>query len=204
MAGAGHNSLIAAAYLAKAGLRCLILEARPVIGGDTATEELTLPGYLHDSCSTAHNLLQASPTFRHNELGLERYGLEYIRPDPVVHVPFPDGTSITMWRDLEATVAEFARFSSADATAYRQMMKEYETVKGEFGAARYTPVDFGPSLEQRLSAISGGGRWLRRVRESAWDVIRREFEDHHARTFMLWMAFMTMQPPERPGTGSLA
>lgn len=204
VAGAGHNSLIAAAYLAKAGLRCLILEARPVIGGDTATEELTLPGYLHDSCSTAHNLLQASPTFRNNELALERYGLDYIRPDPVVHVPFPDGTSITMWRDLEATAAEFARFSSADAAAYRRMMEEYEAVKGEFGAARYTPVDFGPSLDQRLSAVNGGGRWLRRVRESAWDVIRREFEDQHSRAFMLWMAFMTMQPPERPGTGSLA
>jgi phytoene dehydrogenase-like protein len=204
VAGAGHNSLIAAAYLAKAGLRCLILEGRAVIGGDTATEELTLPGYQHDSCSTAHNLLQASPTLRHNELGLDRYGLQYIRPDPVVHVPFPDGDSITMWRDLEATAAEFARFSAADAASYRRMMKEYDDVKGAFGAARYTPVDFGPSLEQRLAARPDGGRWLRRVQESAWDVIRREFEDEHTRAFMLWMAFMTMQPPERPGTGSLA
>jgi phytoene dehydrogenase-like protein len=138
VAGAGHNSLIAAAYLAKAGLRCLILEGRSVIGGDTATEELTLPGFLHDSCSTAHNLLQASPTLRDNELGLDRYGLEYIRPDPVLHVPFPDGTSITMWRDLEATAAELARFSTADAASYRRMMAEYDDVKGAFGAARYT------------------------------------------------------------------
>ena len=204
VAGAGHNSLIAAAYLAKAGLRCLILEGRSVIGGDTATEELTLPGYLHDSCSTAHNLLQASPTLRHNELGLNRYGLEYIRPDPVLHVPFPDGTSITMWRDLEATAAELGRFSAADAASYRRMMEEYDDVKGAFGAARYTPVDFGPSLEQRLAARTDGGRWLRRMKESAWDVIRREFEDEHTRAFMLWMAFMTMQPPERAGTGSLA
>ena len=204
VAGAGHNSLIAAAYLAKAGLRCVVLEARAVMGGDTATEELTLPGYLHDSCSTAHNLLQASPTLRHNELGLDRFGLEYLRPDPVVHVPFPDGTSITMWRDLEATAAEFARFSSADAVSYRRMMQEYDNVKSAFGAARYTPVDFGPTLEQRLSGMAEGARWLRRIKESAWDVIRREFEDEHTRAFMLWMAFMTMQPPERPGTGSLA
>jgi phytoene dehydrogenase-like protein len=52
VAGAGHNSLISAAYLTRAGLRCLVLEARPVIGGDTATEELTLPGFWHDTCST--------------------------------------------------------------------------------------------------------------------------------------------------------
>jgi phytoene dehydrogenase-like protein len=204
VAGAGHNSLIAAAYLAKAGLRCLVLEARSVIGGDTATEELTLPGFLHDSCSTAHNLIQASPTLRNNELHLDRYGLEYIRPDPVVHVPFPDGTSITMWRDLEATAAEFSRFSLADGTAYRRMMKEYEEVKSDFGAARYTPIGCGPDLEQRLQDRPGGGKWLRRTRESAWDIIRREFEDEHCRTFMLWMAFMTVQPPERSGTGALA
>jgi phytoene dehydrogenase-like protein len=204
VAGAGHNSLISAAYLTRAGLRCLVLEARPVIGGDTATEELTLPGFWHDTCSTAHNLIQASPTLRDNELDLGSYGLEYIRPDPVIHVPFPDGTSITMWQDLEKTVAEFARFSSSDADAYRGMMKEYEGIKAVFGAARYTPIGFGPSLDERLAERPDGGRWLRRNRESAWNIIEREFEDEHTRTFMLWMAMMTMQPPERPGTGTLA
>ena len=204
VAGAGHNSLIAAAYLAKAGLTCLVLEGRPVIGGDTATEELNLPGFLHDTCSTAHNLIQASPTFRANELPLADYGLEYLRPDPVVHLPFPEGESITMWRDLEQTVAEFSRYSMADGAAYRAMMKQYEEVKGDFGASRYTPIDFGPSLEQRLSSRSDGHRWLRRIRESAFDIINREFEHPHSRAFMLWMAFMTMQPPERPGTGALA
>jgi len=101
VAGAGHNSLIAAAYLAKAGLTCLVLEARPMIGGDTATEELTLPGFRHDTCSTAHNLIQASPTLRNNELNLRDYGLEYIFPDPVLHVPFPDGAWLTLWRYLD-------------------------------------------------------------------------------------------------------
>jgi len=117
VAGAGHNSLIAAAYLVKAGLKCLVLEARPLIGGDTATEELTLPGFRHDTCSTAHNLIQASPTLRNNELDLRDYGLEYIFPDPVVHVPFPDGAWLTLWRDLDRTCEEFAKFSRRDAAA---------------------------------------------------------------------------------------
>ena len=52
--GAGHNGLVCAAYLAKAGLRCLVLEGRATVGGNTNSEELTLPGFLHDSCSTAH------------------------------------------------------------------------------------------------------------------------------------------------------
>jgi phytoene dehydrogenase-like protein len=60
VAGAGHNSLIAAAYPARAGFSCLILEAQDCIGGDTATEELTLPGFRQDSSSTAHNLSAAT------------------------------------------------------------------------------------------------------------------------------------------------
>lgn len=195
---------MAAAYLSRAGLRCLVLEARSVIGGNTATEELTLPGFHHDTCSTAHNIIQASPTLRHDELNLGDYGLEYIRPDPVVHVPFPDGTSLTMWRDLDRTVSEFARFSSADATAYRRMMADYDTVKGVFAGYRYTPIELGPSRDQRMARHPDGAKWARRMAASAWDVIRAEFEHPKTRAFMLWFAFMTMQPPQRPGSGVLA
>ena len=197
VAGAGHNSLVAAAYLAKAGLQVLVLEARPVVGGNTATEELTLPGFLHDSCSTAHNLIQASPAIR--ELRLEEYGLEYVHPDPVVHIPFPDGTWITQWRDLDRTCEELARFSGRDADAYRRLIAAYDEAKGVFGAYRNNPLGRAPRPEEAL-----GGRWRRRLAMSAWDVIRSEFEDWHTRAFMLWMAIMTVQPADRPGTGLLA
>lgn len=204
VAGAGHNSLVTAAYLAKAGLRCLVLEARDVIGGNTATEELTLPGYMHDSCSTAHNLIQASPTLRFDELSLGDLGLEYIEPDPVLHIPFPDGTSLTMWRDIEQTVAGFERFSRSDAVAYRRMMDEYDRIKGVFSAARYTPFGLGPSVEERLADHPDGAMWKKRISSSAWDLISSEFEHPNTRAFMLWMAFMTVQPPQRVGTGQLA
>src|SRR3569833_4620073 len=74
-AGAGHNSLVAAAYLSKAGYRCLVLEGRAVLGGNVITEELTLPGFRHDSCGTAHVILQDSPMMRNDELGLADFGL---------------------------------------------------------------------------------------------------------------------------------
>jgi phytoene dehydrogenase-like protein len=87
VAGGGHNSLITAAYLAKAGYEVLVLDARPIAGGAAATEELTLPGYRFDSCSTGHTLIQPNPVLRDDELGLKsEYGLEYINPDPVAHV----------------------------------------------------------------------------------------------------------------------
>src|ERR687885_1845962 len=149
VAGGGHNALVAAAYLTRAGLECCVLDARPILGGDTATEELTLPGFLHDTCSTAHNLIQASPTLRNDELRLlADYGLEYIQPDPVVHIPFPDGTSLTQWRDLERTCSEFAKFSRSDAEAFRRLIAEYDTAKGAFGAYRYTPLGWGPPLAE--------------------------------------------------------
>lgn len=197
VAGAGHNSLVTAAYLAKAGFRVLVLEARPVVGGNTATEELTLPGFLHDSCSTAHNLIQSSPAVA--ELALAEYGLEYLRPDPVVHVAFGDGASITQWRDLERTCDELARFSRRDAAAYGRLITEYDAAKGAFGAYRNNPIGGAPRPEEVLD-----GRWRRRLASSAWDVIRTEFEDEHVRAFMLWMAIMTVQPADRPGTGALA
>ena len=204
VAGAGHNSLVTAAYLAKAGLRCLVLESRPTVGGNTNSEELTLPGFLHDTCSTAHNLIQSSPTIRDDELGLKQYGLEYLAPDPVVHLPFPDGSWITQWRDLDRTCEEFAKFSRADADAYRCMMGEYESVAPIFNRDRYTPVGHGEPLETRLSRHPGGMKWLRRKQMTAWEIVRDRFADEHTRAFMLWLAFMTLQGVDRPGSGLLA
>jgi phytoene dehydrogenase-like protein len=198
VAGAGHNSLVAAAYLAKAGFEVVVLEERPMVGGNTATEELTLPGFLHDSCSTAHNLIQASPAVGELRL-VEDYGLEYLHPDPVVHVAFGDGESLTQWRDLERTCAELARFSARDAEAYRRLIADYDAAKGAFGAYRNNPIGRAPRPDEVLD-----GTWKRRLAMSAWDVIRVEFEDWHSQAFMLWMAFMTVQPCDRPGTGLLA
>ena len=156
VAGAGHNSLIATAYLAKAGLSCLVLEASERIGGNTASDGLTLPGFVHDTCSTAHNLIQASPILRDDELGLAEHGLEYLHPDPVVHLPFPDGASLTMWRDIDRTCAELARFSASDADAYRRMLADYRRIAPVVNGARYTPIGFGETTSAALAREDGG------------------------------------------------
>jgi len=205
VAGAGHNSLVCAAYLAKAGREVLVLDVRPVAGGGAATEELLLPGYLIDSCSTGHTLIQTNPLLASDELGLlSDYGLEYLEPDPVAHVAFPDGEHFTMWLDVERTVEEVARFSRADAQAYRRLLAEYDEVKGAFGRSRFTPVGFGPSLEELLREHPRGGIWLRRNAMSAWDVIRHEFESRHVQSFLLWQAFQTLVSIDLPGSGALA
>ena len=130
VAGAGHNSLIAACYLAKAGYRCLVLDARPVPGGGSTTEEILLPGYGIDTCATGHTLIRVNPLLTRDELGLiADYGLRYIDPDPVAHVAFPDGEQLTMWLDKERTAEQIERFSRADAAAYRRLLAEYDELK---------------------------------------------------------------------------
>jgi phytoene dehydrogenase-like protein len=205
VAGAGHNSLITAAYLTRAGYRCRVLDARPVPGGGVASEESLLPGYRLDSCSTGHTLIQTNPLLTGDELGLiSERGLTYLEPDPVAHVVFPDGQSLTMWLDVERTCEEIARFSRADAEAYRGLLAEYDAVKDVFTRYRFTPIGFGPSLEEMLAERPGGDKWLRRTGLSAWDVVRHEFESRHVRSFLLWMAFQTAQPVDSAGSGPLA
>jgi phytoene dehydrogenase-like protein len=141
---------------------------------------------------------------RDDELHLGDYGLEYLHPDPVVHVPFPDGTWITQWMDLERTCAEFAKFSAADAATYRTMMEDYRAVAPEYSAYRYTPIGWGPSLTERLATRPDGARWQHITTRASRDVILDAFDDPHTRAFMLWMATLTVQPVGRAGTGLLA
>jgi phytoene dehydrogenase-like protein len=205
VAGAGHNALITAAYLAASGREVVVLDSRPIPGGGAVSEELLSPGYVLDSCSTGHTLIQTNPLIAEDELGLqERHGLEYLMPDPFGHVAFPDGRHLTTWLDLDRTCEEIARYSKADAEAYRRLIADYDEVKHIFGAANFTPVGFGPSLEQRLKEHPKGNLWLRRRMMSAWDVIRHEFESLHVQAYMLWQSFQTMVPVDVPGSGILA
>src|SRR5215510_7311088 len=205
VAGAGHNSLLAACYLAKAGYSCLVLDARHIPGGGAATEELVLPGFGIDTCATGHTMIRVNPALLADELGLiSDYGLRYAEPDPVEQVAFPDGRQLTMWLDRERTVEEVARFSATDAVAYRRLLDEYDEVKSIFSRSQFTPVGFGPSLEAMLAEHPRGRIWARRRQLSAVEVVRHEFSSRHVQAFMLWMAFQTNQAADVPGSGVLA
>jgi phytoene dehydrogenase-like protein len=202
VAGGGHNSLIAACYLAKAGYEVLVLDARATPGGAAATEELTLPGFRFDSCSTGHTLIQPNPVLRDDELGLRsEYGLVYVSPDPIAHVVFPDGESFTHWLDLERTLEEIARFSARDADTYRRNLDEFAEIRAPLGAYRFNPIGYAPPLD---AALADRPRWLRRIAMSSYDVVLREYESPHVQAYLLWQAFQTAQPVDSPGTGVLA
>ena len=204
VAGAGHNSMITAAYLAKAGYRCLLLEGRPIVGGGVKTAELTLRGFKDDVCSTAHTFIQDNPLLKNDELKLRDYGLEYIYPDPIMHMPFADGSHLVQWHDPERTAAEFAKFSRRDANIYRRMLKEFESIRPLLIAANFAPIGFATPLAESLAAHPKGKLWQRRMAMSAWDIIRDTFEDDHSRSFMLAVGHLSAVSPEQAVTGRLA
>lgn len=194
--GAGHNGLTAAGYLAAAGLEVLVLEAGPEPGGNTRTEPLTLSGFAHDSCSSAHVLIQSNPLLRDDELGLlSAHGLRYVHTDPAAVLPQENGDALVMRRDLDATTDEVARWSSADAASFRAMIDEWS---GGLGAVHGR---WSSGLE--LAQDDTTARYLRLRESSAWDVVHERFEHPVVRSFVLWMAMATIQDPRRSGTGVL-
>lgn len=112
--GAGHNGLVAAAYLARAGRKVLVLEKRELVGGCAVTEEIW-PGYRVSTASYLTSLLQERII---RELELERFGYHVDPKDPAFFSPFPDGRYLFMWQDRAKTLAEIAKFSKHDAEVF--------------------------------------------------------------------------------------
>ena len=140
-------------------------------------------------------MILQNPLIRLDELGLVgKYGLSYLHPDPVAHVALPDGEQITMSLDLNATIAEIARYSQDDAESYARLISEFDELRPLLGKARSGPIGMAPSMKDLLRDHPRGGIWIRRMAMSARDVILHEFKSPHVRAFMGWMAFQTAVP----------
>jgi len=112
--GAGHNGLTAAAYLAKAGHRVLVLERRPIVGGACVTEEIH-PGFRISRASYALGLLRPEVI---RDLHLKEFGLEFLFMDPIRFTPFPDGKYMFVYHQTAKMKKEISRFSTRDANSY--------------------------------------------------------------------------------------
>jgi phytoene dehydrogenase-like protein len=112
--GAGHNGLVTAAYLAKAGKKVLVLERRPAVGGIAATEEL-FPGFKYSTCA---HLAGAFSNDIIVELELKRHGLEVLPLDPLLFAPVIEGTSFLFPRQHSEIAEAIGRHSRADATKF--------------------------------------------------------------------------------------
>jgi phytoene dehydrogenase-like protein len=202
VAGAGHNSLTAAAYLAKAGMKVLVLERNAWIGGGVVTREVTLPGFKHDTHSTSHGVIQANPLIRQDELGLQaKYGLEYKYPDPRVATIFDDRTSLITWFDVDKTCESIAQFSARDADSYRKLAEKMKSILPMFVQGMFAPpLPFG-SFISMLDMSPEGRELIGIMNRSAFDLIDRLFESEKVKIHFLKYASEHMTAPEEKGTG---
>lgn len=120
--GAGHNGLVAAYYLAKAGLKPLVLERRAVVGGACVTEEFH-PGFRCSSLATNAALLPQVM----NDLQLQKYGVEFIKPSVQV-CALNDGAPICLYNDAKRTADELRLVSSKDANAYPEFITTFDHI----------------------------------------------------------------------------
>ena len=124
--GAGHNGLVAAIYLARAGAQVLVLERRDLVGGACVTEEL-FPGFRVSSCSYICHLLQQKVI---DDLKLTEHGFEVCQLEPYRFSPFPDGRYILTWQDHDRTIDAIRQISPMDAQRYPEWSAFWKRAAG--------------------------------------------------------------------------
>jgi len=201
VAGGGHNALACAAYLGKAGYRCVVLEAKAVPGGNAATEQLTVPGFWHEACANTPGGLFRNSVRK--ELELDKYGLRFA-DDPAELASmmyFSDGTPLKVWKSFDRTVEELSRFSSKDAERLRVLYKGMGPFLQAVRRYNGTPIGYAPTVEESLMKLADGPVWVRRMHQTMADTLMQEFESEKFRSFLTFYSTINRQMPYREHTG---
>lgn len=198
--GAGHNGLIASAYLAQAGYRIGVFERRHIVGGAVATEEL-VPGYRFDIGGSAHTLIRLTPIA--DELELRHFGLEYIDLDPIFFAPTEDGPPIFIYRDVARTADLLESLYPGEGAAYHNFVDTWrpfsETVRDVFLSAP-GPFELGKALVRGRSAPLPWRDALHHIFKPYGRLVDEYFQAEPLKTLLVWMAAQSGPPPGEPFT----
>ena len=196
--GAGHNGLVCAAYLARAGLKIAVLDSEPEIGGGSSTKEFLLPGYQSNMHANFFIGLDDFPIVE--DLELNKYGFKWLTPDVQHAALYRDGTAILLHREVEKSAASISKFSRKDADSYvylhRRFAEELAPLMRSFLFHPPLPPD---EIASRMNSDSGR-EILGFAKMSIFEAIESNFEHPKMRAlFFLFSHAITVE--NAPGTG---
>ncbi|NQT71428.1 MAG: NAD(P)/FAD-dependent oxidoreductase [Chloroflexi bacterium] len=198
--GAGPNGLIAAAYLAKAGLKVALIERRYEIGGGLATEEILFPGYYSNIHAIYHMMVDYMPVLQDFDLG--RHGLVWIKPNLQASMVFENGESLLLTRMIEDTADSISKFSIKDAQTFSRTMGRWRTIIREILApATFIPPMLPIEITMALQKTDVGQELLELVEQSPLDIVTNLFENDKVRAMLLYNICMWGLDPRETGVG---
>lgn len=202
IAGGGHNGLACGAVLANAGLRVLVAERNPWVGGGTVTREVTLPGFKHDLYGSSHVWIHANEAFNALKPELAQHGLRYLySEDHITGHPNKDGPGIVVYKDVDKTIESIAVYSERDARRYREIYEEFAEIKDGFVKGMFSPPSPPSMLPSVMEGSPEGLKMLRNYSLSAKAYVLENFENPHVQAFVLGWATAPQIAPDQQGTG---
>jgi len=202
--GSGPNGLAAAITLARSGKRVLVLEAAERAGGAVASEELTLPGFIHDPYSSVYPAGAASPVFA--DMPLAEHGLRWVHPRVCLAHPLPDGTAAALYHDVDETAASLNAIHGGDGERWREFASPFVQ---HFDALRHTMLSGFPPLRGPLELAAGVGPrgivdFTRLLFMAAQSMGEKLFAGDGTRAWLYGSAMHSDVPPARRGSAIAA
>lgn len=198
--GAGHNGLVAALYLARAGWKVLVLERNSKIGGAVASGEITRPGFVHDLYSTNQNLFLGSPVYQELKRDLERHELSFAHSDKPNCGVFPDGSRLPIYQGAGRTLDVLRRHNPGDADGFSELYEHFQAFRRSLLQLYVTPLPSWQALWILLRAAKREGleecrRLMRIVMASTRELGEAYFQSPEMRAlFAVWGMHLDFGP----------
>ena len=189
--GSGPNGFAAAITLLRAGLAVLLVEGKEAVGGGARSGPLTLPGFIHDICSAVHPLAADSPFFQ--QLHLEQYGLEYLKPEYALAHPFDDGSAAAIQSSIASTAAQFGQDANSYKSIFSVLVKEWPSIRSAFLGPLHPVTYSNARAKFAYYALSPGIHFA-----------KHHFKTNAAQSFFAGMAAHSMLPLDKFTTSSIA